>query len=174
MGYWGTSMGAPRPNQHLRAVEADLGSSGAPPKIAICGQCDTHAVLADDGKLPEGWIELKEPTVPGGKDARCPACKPLPRLKAREQTAEAELPSARFVDWTPQHVCIGEPASRYRGCRMGHELAAGMAAIQFRAGAMRPDGRDEAVSFMLDAQGIDRLIIELAAIREQLTRGSEQ
>lgn len=149
---WGT--GAAR--RHARTPEPDM--PYPPPQTAECARCETAVVLAA-GELPKGWV-----IVDGG--AICADCdaatsrRPQPRLC--EPTGLQPAPRAK-------EKAIGPAApARYRGCRVGHEIALGHAAIQIRAGASPPGGRDEAVQFLLDENGMDQLIIELGVIRAEL------
>lgn len=78
---------------------------------------------------------------------------------------EAEDPDAIAV----AVASIGDPQIGGRhGCRFGHAVFAGFAIIQIRGGAERPKGRDERVSFMMDADALDDLIAGLTAIRSEL------
>jgi hypothetical protein len=156
MGYFGRSPGA-RPSRHLAAVDVDLGKPGIPPKLAICGQCDAHAVLIDD-KLPNGWAEIKDPTISGGKDARCPACKPISR------------PSAVTATIGPDPAQDHPPVGRmYSGVRIIAWPIGGNVILRMHGGETpRPGGRDEPIHFLATPEDLDQMIIHFAALREQL------
>jgi hypothetical protein len=141
---WGT--GAAR--RHARTPDPDLGV--APPATAICSRCETTVVLVGKA-LPRDWH-----IVDG--EAVCGDCVPDDRRMCR--------PRAR-PHANERRIGPAEP-SRHRGCRIRHEVAFGMAAIEIRAGTAPPLGRDEPVQFLMAPDGIDNLIIELDAIRAEL------
>jgi len=144
---WGTGHGYRRPCE----APAELGNV-PPPATAQCSGCERWVVLAGK-ELPSGWVIIKG-------QALCGDCAPPPRGALRRATGR---PSRK-----DRSVRAGIGKSRYRGCRVGHEVAFGLAALQIRAGATAPEGRDEAVQFLLDAHGLDELIIELSSIRQEL------
>lgn len=163
---WGTASArraCPEPGR--RAQPAHDFITASPPPTVECARCETPAVLftasdccsdgvgAPNAALPKGWALV------AGKP-HCPDCRRGP----------SRLVSPRPPSTAPRGLRpIGpDQAGRYRGCRVGHEIALGHAAIQVRAGASPPPGRDEAVQFLLDANGFDELIIELSAIRAEL------
>lgn len=144
---WGTSLG----RRHQTTPRHDP----APPIVATptaqCGACERWTVLADRDAMPKGWVLIDG-------EALCPDCA-RPRAGAlREAIRDDAL------------VQAPKQPSRFRGCRIGHEIAFGIAAIQIRAGAEAPQGRDERVQFLLAPHELDELIIELGAIRDQLTQ----
>ncbi|MGE5563147.1 MAG: hypothetical protein ACM3ZV_07525 [Bacillota bacterium] len=148
-GYFGT----PCARRHARTPDPELHLP--PPETAECANCESIVVLAGR-KLPKGWVVLDG-------QALCADCAPPPEGALREARAP-QLQAGHKVK------SIGPAApARYRGCRIGHEVALGHAALQIRAGATPPPGRDEAVQFLLDARGLDELIIELSVIRAELT-----
>jgi hypothetical protein len=118
---------------------------------AQCSACEIWTILADRDVLPKGW------TLVDG-EILCSDCAP-PRGGALRQAVRAAAPAE------PKP----KPA-RFHGCRIGHEIAFGIVAIQIRAGATPPAGRDDRVQFLLAPHELDELIIELAAIRAKLTQ----
>ncbi|RST30138.1 hypothetical protein HMF7854_04335 [Sphingomonas ginkgonis] len=126
----------------------------APPaKLAQCERCETSVFLVGD-QLPEDWIRVNHPAR--GSTAYCPDC--------QHAAPKARTSGARAIATQP----AGPAPSRHRGCRIGHEVALGIAAIQIRAGANPPPGRDEVVQFLLDPAALHELIVELGAIRAAL------
>lgn len=145
---WGLPMSAP-PRHECPPPLTD-----APiPASAECSSCETTVVLAA-GQLPRRWVLIQG-------EAFCPDCAPKPAL-ARSAFSP---PKARRVTAVP-----ARGKSKYRGCRIEHEAQLGLAALLIRAGAVAPEGRDEAVSFLLDAHELDELIIHLASIRDQVLK----
>lgn len=63
--------------------------------------------------------------------------------------------------------------SEIRGCRIGHEICAGQATIQIRAGSIPPDGRDDRIQFQTDVGGLEQVIDELVMIWGELTARKE-
>lgn len=127
---------------------------GRIPQTALCG-CGATAILAA-GRLPKSWMIVDGEAKCGDCLAGTPIDIDLDAMREVLRRKEAQpiggLPIAR-----PNH-----------GCRISDEIVCGFAAIEMRAGAKAPDGRDEAISFLLDAHGIDQLIIELSGIRAEL------
>jgi hypothetical protein len=149
---WGT---------HAAARREQLPACGTidipPPRMIQCANCESHFVLLPGQDRPPHWKLLEGEPL-------CPDCAPPPKGELRAATGRG--PKVEPASTRP----IGASAQRrkYHGCRIGHEVALGFAAIQVRAGASPPDGRDEAVQFMLDAHEIDELIIHLHVIRSEL------
>jgi hypothetical protein len=126
-----------------------------PPNIVHCSKCTAPFALLAGETMPKGW------TIVDGEPV-CGDCTNVgPSMEAMMR---------RVIQDSPRAVAIGpaEP-SRFRGCRIGHEIALGTAAIEIRAGANPPEGRDERVRFLLHGNELDHLIIELSAIRAELT-----
>lgn len=122
-----------------------------PPRMIQCARCNSGFVLLPGQELPPRW------KLVGG----APVCTDCARPKNKDRAAPDRSSRERSIGSTER--------SRFRGCRIGHEIALGQAAIQIRAGGRPPEGRDEAVQFMLDQNAIDQLIIELHVIRAELT-----
>lgn len=142
---------------------AELEAPTTPP-IARCARCDTPVIMAG-GKLPKGWVEVH-------CEAVCPDCAPAALREARRPVRpKAKAGPNKAVSGKRRHVDIGPKGVRFTGCRIGAEVIHGMAALDIRAGASAPLGRDERVQFLLDASGLDELIIELSAIRKGLPNG---
>lgn len=145
---WGTPVGS----RHAATRDLDLELGDAPPPpTAQCSGCERWTVLAGT-KPPKGWVVIDG-------QALCNDCAPPPKGALRHAIGRSPAKS--------KSVPAGSN-SRYRGCRVGHEVAFGLAALQIRAGASPPAGRDEEVQFLLDANALDELIIELSAIRAEL------
>ena len=125
-----------------------LSAAGTSPQTAECARCEASVVLVL-GQLPPGW-RLK------GGQATCSDC-----LRGASPL-QPVVPAA--ANGPARHT-----PHRYRGCRISHEIALGMAAIQIRAGATPPEGRDERVQFLLDVPAIEQLIVELGTIRAEIT-----
>lgn len=158
MGHWGVSAAARRGkpfSSEPSFIGVDRGQElAAIPRTAECANCESSVVLAGE-QLPKGWVVVEG-------QALCPDCAP-PQPPGALKAAIAESSAKE------KSVAMDMGESRYRGCRIGHETAFGVAALQIRAGAKPPAGRDETVNFILDAHGLDELIIELSAIRAELT-----
>lgn len=168
---WGTSLGsrhARSPNPDLRFIgscsEADTMPATIPP-TAQCANCETWAVLAAPGlagggsggadpQLPPGWM-----IIDGA--ALCPDCAPPPAGALREEIGRKARPV--------EPVAVGPAQGSHRhGCRISHEIALGYAGIRIHGGESPPEGRDEAVNFIMGPEGLDKLIIELSDIRAKL------
>lgn len=129
------------------------------PLSAQCAKCERWICLAGS-RLPRDWAEIEG-------QALCLDCAP----KTARARAATGWPSPRAMVLAVPTKSIGASAqsARYRGCRIGHDVALGLVALQIRAGASEPSGRDEVVQFLLDGCGLDQLIIELGVIRAELT-----
>lgn len=148
MGHWGT--GVARRHATTRDQEMD-----APiPQTAVCN-CGATAILAA-GRLPSDWR-----IVDGS--ATCGDC-------LTGSNIVVDLASVREVLRAKEAQPIGGLAieAPHHGCRLTHEIVCGFAALEFRAGTAAPEGRDEAVPFMLDEAGLDELIIHFSTIRAEL------
>lgn len=137
---WGTSMA----RRHAPSFEEE--ARQPPPPTAECARCESTVVLMPDRRLPAKWQ-----IVDG--EAVCGDCAPRQKVPPK-----------------PRPVPASQAPSRFRGCRISHEVASGLATIQIRAGTVPPEGRDDAVSFMLDAHAIAELIIELGSLRDQVMK----
>jgi hypothetical protein len=152
MGHWGTSC------VRHREPAGDQDDDSPIPQSAIC-RCGV-TVLLTAGRLPLDWR-----VVDG--EARCGDC-------LRGSTVIVDLAKIRqiFRNRPLQPIGVEDEltarATPYRGCRIGDEIVCGFAAIEIRGGASAASGRDEAVSFLLDANELDQLIIELSGIRAEL------
>jgi hypothetical protein len=123
-----------------------------PPRMIHCAGCDSRFVLLPSQDLPPGWQLV---------DGIAPVCTDCTRPKNTLRAAPDR--SSRERSFGPSE------RSRFRGCRVGHEIALGQVAIQIRAGARPPEGRDEAVQFLLGPQDLDEMIVHMRAIRAELT-----
>lgn len=151
---WGRSH-AKRACPPRGADVAEFEAPAAPP-IAQCSRCESSVVMAG-GKLPKGWAERDGEVL-------CPDDAALTQPTTRRRT--------RCVETRVRHVAIGTPGTRYGGCRISHEFAAGFVGLRIHAGYRAPrEGRDDPVNFMLDAAALDQLIIELASIRRGMRNG---
>lgn len=155
---WGTH--AARPTQHFDrycAREAAAGEDGRIPQTAEC-RCGASAILAA-GRLPLDWR-----IVDG--EAKCGDC-------LTGSNIVVDLAAVRQILRSREAWPIGGlPAEQpHHGCRVTHEIVCGFAALEFRGGVAPPEGRDEAVPFMLDEEGLDQLIIHLSTVRADLVAG---
>ena len=124
------------------------------PQSASCSRCEQTAILAE-GKLPKGWLLVEGEAV-------CADC----AWSRRTDESQHQVS-------TPRHVAIGNEGTRYGGCRVTHEVVrGGFVNLGIRGGWRPPDsGRDDAARFMLNAKGLDELIIHLSKVREGMRNG---
>lgn len=152
MGHWGRSHAA-RKAPPIDLAELD---SAPIPQTAECARCETTVILAG-GKLPKDWVEQDG-------EAFCPDDAPVTAAIAQADSVRRN----RAIDTRVHHVAIGRKGTVYAGCRIGHELVAGMAAIEIRAGASAPKVVDPRVNFLADRKALDELIQALCDIRKDL------
>lgn len=155
---WGT-YGARRHSDHALPATIDV----PPPHMIQCANCESSFVLLPGQELPPSWKVIDGEPL-------CGDCAP-PRkgaLRAAIREGECDRPTGPTGRSHPHQSVGPDERSRFRGCRVGHEIVLGFVAIQIRAGAKAPPGRDEAVQFMVDRHEIDELIIHLSAIRAEL------
>lgn len=149
----GTTIG-----RHAQAARGPAEKDGPPPRMVHCANCESQFVLLSGQDLPPRWKLI-------GGEPLCADCAPPARAALRAATGRMPRPQPA----TALKSVGGIPGrTKHHGCRIGHEIALGFAALQIRAGKAAPEGRDEAVQFMLDARGLDDVIIELSVIRAEL------
>lgn len=169
MGWFGEA-GSRRQAAAAAAIDAD---APAPP-TAVCRDCDVSAVLAIDGKLPNGWSEVPDLSTPTGKSARCSDCTASHRRATtrRRQAAKSKvevLPPAAPVRTNAGIDSLRrlEPAGPvFCGARIEHWPAADKMIIRMHGGATARIGRDEPIHFLADADALDTIgahFAELAA-----------
>lgn len=130
-----------------------------------CARCEAPFALLPGESLPKGWILVDGEPVCADCANVAPAMEAMLRRVIQESPRAIAIGPGAAVGEDGRPI---ETPSRFRGCRIGHEIALGLVGIEIRAGAAPPPGRDERVRFLLHANELDLLIIELDTIRAEL------
>jgi hypothetical protein len=155
--------GLPMSSPRLHEPPAEL--PAMPPPTAICARCDTTVVLAGT-QLPHSWAIVDGEPVCG--DCRSLGLHLRDTVDQLQRGDRGDIVGALCGRRSTAKNVGGPDAGRYRGCRIGADMVCGFAAMDLRAGANPPTGRDERIQFLLNANELDLLIIELSGIRAEL------
>lgn len=144
-----------------RKPEADLADLPIA-ETAQCARCERWTAMPG-GELPAGWVHIDG-------QAFCPDDAPDPAAIRARNSAELEQRQAGRRPRRSGRLSVpGLARSRYHGCRIEHEIQGDAVGFVIRAGEKPPEGRDEAVHFILGAPGIDAWIDHLLRVRGELT-----